>query len=82
VSVRIPGAAGAGGARVAFDRLGARLDTGTRELAGQPRVFVTLAAHGFGAVHTRRERDGQVRTCRPRRTPGACPYGVPLDCPA
>jgi hypothetical protein len=47
---------------------------------GHPRVFATLTAPGFGAVHGRRERDGRVRTCRPRRTAAQCKHGVPLGC--
>ncbi|MFI1092899.1 replication initiator [Streptomyces sp. NPDC020917] len=47
---------------------------------GHPRVFATLTAPGFGAVHGRRERDGRVRTCRPRRTVAHCPHGVQLGC--
>jgi hypothetical protein len=50
-------------------------------VGGHPRVFATLTAPGFGAVHGRRERDGRVRVCRPRRTAGHCPHGVALACP-
>ncbi|MDX2925242.1 plasmid replication initiator protein [Streptomyces anthocyanicus] len=40
----------------------------------RPRLFVTLTAPSFGAVH----RAGQ--TCRPRRDGGACEHGRPLGC--
>ncbi|MEU2617570.1 replication initiator [Streptomyces sp. NPDC007157] len=49
---------------------------------GYPRVFATLTAPGFGPVHTRRERDGLVRACRPRRPGECCPHGRPLGCGA
>ncbi|MCX5560740.1 replication initiator [Streptomyces sp. NBC_00038] len=45
-----------------------------------PRVFATLTAPGFGPVHTRRERDGRVRACRPRKSGNACPHGSPAGC--
>ncbi|AOW89108.1 replication initiation protein [Streptomyces olivaceus] len=45
-----------------------------------PRVFATLTAPGFGPVHTRRERDGRVRPCRPRRTGDHCAHGTPAGC--
>ncbi|WP_431988119.1 replication initiator [Streptomyces parvulus] len=40
----------------------------------RPRLFVTLTAPSFGAVH----RAGQ--TCRPRRDGGACEHGRTLGC--
>jgi hypothetical protein len=49
-------------------------------VGGHPRVFVTLTAPGFGAVHGRRERDGRVRVCRPQLTAVHCSHGVPLAC--
>ncbi|WP_244789500.1 replication initiator [Streptomyces sp. BJ20] len=45
-----------------------------------PRVFATLTAPGLGPVHTRRERDGHVRPCRPRRTGDHCAHGAPAGC--
>ncbi|MBM7088754.1 replication initiation protein [Streptomyces sp. S12] len=45
-----------------------------------PRVFATLTAPGFGPVHTRRERDGRVRPCRPRRTGDHCAHGTLAGC--
>ncbi|MCF1595402.1 replication initiator [Streptomyces muensis] len=41
-----------------------------------PRLFVTLTAPSFGAVH--RAVDGAV--CRPRRERGLCEHGRPLGC--
>ncbi|WP_329312182.1 replication initiator [Streptomyces sp. NBC_01262] len=52
----------------------------TEEIGGHPRVFATLTAPGFGPVHTRRERDGRVRACRPRKVGEGCPHGAPLGC--
>ena len=36
-------------------------------VADHPCVFVTLTAPSFGPVHARREKDGRVLACRPRR---------------
>ncbi|MEV7286909.1 replication initiator [Streptomyces sp. NPDC093252] len=52
----------------------------TPEVGGHPRVFATLTAPGFGPVHTRRERDGRVVACRPRKAADHCPHGMPLGC--
>ncbi|MFJ2256858.1 replication initiator [Streptomyces sp. NPDC087844] len=41
----------------------------------RPRLFVTLTAPSFGAVH----RAGDSR-CHPRRDRGACEHGRPLGC--
>ncbi|WP_406487818.1 replication initiator [Streptomyces phaeochromogenes] len=49
-------------------------------VSGHPRVFATLTAPGFGPVHTRRERAGRVRACRPRKVGECCPHGVPIGC--
>ena len=49
-------------------------------VSGHPRVFATLTAPGFGPVHTRRERDGRVRACRPRRAGECCSHGAPAGC--
>ncbi|CAM5526037.1 replication initiator [Streptomyces griseorubiginosus] len=51
-------------------------------VSGYPRVFATLTAPGFGPVHTRREHDGRVRACRPRRPGECCPHGRPTGCRA
>ena len=45
-----------------------------------PAVFVTLTAPSFGAVHTRREKNGTVLPCRPRRDRGTCPHGRAQSC--
>ncbi|MER6013017.1 replication initiator [Streptomyces bluensis] len=42
----------------------------------QPRLFVTLTAPSFGAVH--RFLDGE--RCRPRRDGGTCEHGRPIGC--
>lgn len=44
------------------------------DVAARPRVFVTLTAPGFGAVHSRRMQSGGARRCRLRRS-GACSHG-------
>jgi hypothetical protein len=44
-------------------------------VSGHPRLFVTLTAPSFGAVH----RAGPDR-CRPRRDGGACEHGRPTGC--
>ncbi|MFI1431652.1 replication initiator [Streptomyces lydicus] len=49
------------------------------EVREHPRLFMTLTAPSFGAVHrttTEHER------CRPRRSAGHCEHGRPLGCPA
>lgn len=46
-------------------------------VARHPRLFVTLTAPSFGAVH-RVTRDGAP--CRPRRNSPACEHGRPLGC--
>lgn len=43
-----------------------------------PRLFVTLTAPSFGAVHRASGPDGAV--CRPRRDGGVCEHGRPLGC--
>ena len=49
-------------------------------VAAHPAAFLTLTAPSFGTVHARRERDGRVLRCRPRRSPRPCPHGVTLAC--
>lgn len=45
-----------------------------------PRIFLTLTAPGFGAVHTTRTtRDGRPAPCLPRRTT-RCPHGGQASC--
>jgi hypothetical protein len=47
-------------------------------------VFATFTAPSFGPVHARRERNGTVLPCRPRRDARkrACPHGRDISCPA
>jgi hypothetical protein len=61
---------------------GLRGGKGVPETVGaHPRLFVTLTAPGFGAVHSRSvARDGRARLCHPRRSPAPCPHGVILAC--
>lgn len=57
-------------------RAGLRGGKGTLvDVAAHPRLFVTLTAPSFGAVH----RAGPDR-CRPRRDGGHCEHGCPLGC--
>jgi hypothetical protein len=49
-------------------------------IADHPCVFVTLTAPSFGPVHSRREKDGRVLACRPRRNDKTCPHGIRLSC--
>jgi Phage integrase family len=50
-------------------------------VASHPSVFTTLTAPSFGPVHVRREKDGRVLCCRPRRRGEFCPHGIRLSCP-
>lgn len=47
------------------------------EVATHPRVFVTLTAPSFGAVHSQRQRDGAARPCH---RGGHCRHGTQLTC--
>jgi hypothetical protein len=49
-------------------------------VASHPSVFTTLTAPSFGPVHSRREKDGRVLACRPRRKDKTCPHGIRLSC--
>jgi hypothetical protein len=51
-------------------------------VAAHPCVFATLTAPGFGPVHARRERNGKVLPCRPRRDANkrVCPHGRDISC--
>jgi hypothetical protein len=53
-------------------------------VASHPFVFATLTAPSFGPVHARRERNGQVLPCRPRRSKNhrVCPHGRDISCAA
>jgi hypothetical protein len=49
-------------------------------VADHPCVFVTLTAPSFGPVHSRREKDGRLLRCRPRRVSRTCPHGICMSC--
>ena len=49
-------------------------------VADHPCMFVTLTAPSFGPVHARRDKDGRVLACRPRRKNKTCQHGVRLSC--
>jgi hypothetical protein len=49
-------------------------------VSAHPRVFLTLTAPSFGAVHARREKAGTVLACRPRKDRPLCPHGRPQGC--
>jgi hypothetical protein len=49
-------------------------------VTAHPALFVTLTAPSFGPVHARREQNGRVQPCRPRRELGQCPHGRPQSC--
>jgi hypothetical protein len=52
-------------------------------VAEHPCVFATFTAPSFGPVHARRERNGKVLPCRPRRDANkrVCPHGRDISCP-
>jgi hypothetical protein len=47
-----------------------------------PCLFVTLTAPSFGTVHTRREHNGKLLPCHPRRDAETCPHGRVMSCTA
>jgi hypothetical protein len=49
-------------------------------VTGHPAVFVTLTAPSSGPVHARREQNGRISPCRPRRDRGRCPHGRLQSC--
>ena len=49
-------------------------------VADHPCAFLTLTAPSFGPVHFRREKDGRVLRCRPRRGSRTCPHGIHMSC--
>ena len=49
---------------------------------GHPKVFVTLTAPSFGAVHAHGRKGERVIACRPRDAWKRCPHGRPLGCSA
>lgn len=50
------------------------------ELAGHPRVFATLTAPSFGAVHRRVVHGSSTLPCRARGTVATCVHGRPFSC--
>ena len=50
------------------------------DVATHPCVFTTLTAPSFGPVHTRRENNGRILRCRPRRRGKTCPHGRSMSC--
>jgi hypothetical protein len=50
------------------------------ELAGHPRVFATLTAPSFGAVHRRLVRGASTLPCHRGASEPACPHGRPVSC--
>ncbi|ADG86816.1 replication initiator [Thermobispora bispora] len=51
-------------------------------VTSHPCLFVTLTAPSFGPVHTRRENNGTVLPCHPRRDAATCPHGRVMSCTA
>ncbi|MGA4993833.1 replication initiator [Nonomuraea bangladeshensis] len=49
-------------------------------VSAHPCLFVTLTAPSFGAVHTRREKNGKVLPCHARRDAELCPHGRTVSC--
>jgi hypothetical protein len=49
-------------------------------VACHPKLFVTLTAPSFGAVHTRKKKGQRLQYCRPRAGNPRCPHGRPLSC--
>ncbi len=49
-------------------------------VAGHPRVFATLTAPSFGAVHRASDPDNPADRCRPRRGAPVCAHGVSASC--
>ena len=49
-------------------------------VTSHPCLFVTLTAPSFGPVHARRERNGRILPCHPRRDAATCPHGRVISC--
>ncbi|MGH2709132.1 MAG: replication initiator, partial [Actinomycetota bacterium] len=49
-------------------------------VAWHPKLFVTLTAPSFGAVHSRRTRGHRLLHCHPRQGNPRCPHGRPASC--
>ncbi|MDN3360188.1 replication initiator [Actinomadura sp. DC4] len=50
------------------------------QVSAHPRVFLTLTAPSFGAVHAHKEKSGQAQPCRPRKNRPLCQHGRPQGC--
>ncbi|MCG5220416.1 replication initiator [Streptosporangium sp. KLBMP 9127] len=51
-------------------------------VTAHPALFLTLTAPSFGAVHTRREKNGKPLPCHARRDAPTCPHGRVMSCTA
>ncbi|MBB5080690.1 replication initiator [Nonomuraea endophytica] len=51
-------------------------------VTAHPTLFVTLTAPSFGAVHSRKEKNGKAMPCHPRRKAETCPHGRVMSCTA
>lgn len=52
------------------------------DVVSHPRVFATLTAPSFGAVHRAADPDNPADRCRARRDGGLCAHGVSVGCDA
>jgi hypothetical protein len=52
------------------------------DVASHPRVFATLTAPSFGAVHRATDPDDAAQHCRARRDDCLCAHGLPIGCDA
>jgi hypothetical protein len=50
-------------------------------VTAHPRLFVTVTAPSFGAVHSARKVQHRAQVCRPRMRRKRCPHGRPVGCP-
>jgi hypothetical protein len=51
-------------------------------VTAHPRLFVTVTAPSFGAVHSARKVRHRAQVCRPRTRRKLCPHGRPVGCAA
>lgn len=49
-------------------------------VVSHPRVFATLTAPSFGAVHRATDPENPADRCHPRRDASTCAHGVPATC--
>jgi hypothetical protein len=49
-------------------------------VTAHPRLFVTVTAPSFGAVHSSRQVRHRAQVCRPRTRRKLCPHGRPVGC--